>query len=614
MLSLTVRYRQKTLRLDVPFGESSLGSAPENGIVVPLPGISRVHARVVGDVASITIHDAGSKNGLALDGKPVASVELAPGVTAQAGSVSLSVEDAETSEIEMALVIGASNEAREESRDTRSHESSSSGESSATRALAFVRALERRGGFVKRAQRDAFLGEVRALLGADALVLVHSEPGVDPSVASLAGSLPNGLASLLRDLPAKLTGPIARSVPDGSRFLVAPAGGPLLAAAFTNPSEAPARWKLDFLDYAAEKLRHERSSARDDAQGAAWPAAAGELALPPGMIAGRSPALRDLLEQIRSTLRSRMDVLLMGDTGTGKELFARMIHASGPSPAGPFVAINCAAIPSELLESELFGVQARVATGVDPRVGLFVQAHQGTIFLDEIGELAQPLQAKLLRVLQEREVLPVGGSVPRKIDLRVVSASNRNLESEVHAGRFRADLFYRLRGLRFHIPPLRDRREDIPELVVAFAQRASREYGKRIRGVSRKALALLMAHDWPGNVRELESEVKRAVLTCHAGGVVDSSHFGTVRWAVEKASNETVPVSAAAPVVRSAASLPRTPEDTLRPLQEQLDEVEQAAIEAALQAASGNKSLAARILGITRNGLASKLLRLHKPT
>jgi transcriptional regulator with PAS, ATPase and Fis domain len=295
--------------------------------------------------------------------------------------------------------------------------------------------------------------------------------------------------------------------------------------------------------------------------------------------------------------RSDLSVLLTGETGTGKEMFARLIHDSSSRAAGPFIAINCAAIPAELLEYELFGIGGRVATGVDAREGFFVQAHGGTLFLDEIGDLPERLQPKLLRALQEREVLAVGGSAPRKVDVRAVAASNRDLERLVKEGLFRADLFYRLRGIELRLPPLRERREDLPALLLAFAARAAAKYGKRVRGVSRRALSTLLSHDWPGNVRELESLIERAVLLCPDGGTLQREHLGIVE------TDHAEPIQTALPV-----ALPGPEEETL---QAQVDAVEREAILRALAAAKGNKSKAARLLGITRNGLALKMERLR---
>ena len=263
---------------------------------------------------------------------------------------------------------------------------------------------------------------------------------------------------------------------------------------------------------------------------------------------------------------------------------------------------------AELLEADLFGVEARVATGVDPRPGLFAKAEGGTLVLDEIGDMAERLQAKLLRVLQEREVLSVGAHHPRKIKVRVISASNQNLAQRVEAGTFRADLYYRLRGLQFHLPPLRERKDDLPALVLAFAHEAANRYDKEIHGVSRKALDLLTAYAWPGNVRELKNEVGRAVLLAKAGGHLESEHFGPVRYAVEHA---TAPAQhAETPTSPVSASTDSQIDPAPRALHGRLDAVERQAISEALLLSQGNKSKAAQILGITRNGLALKMKRL----
>jgi len=335
------------------------------------------------------------------------------------------------------------------------------------------------------------------------------------------------------------------------------------------------------------------------------------LVFPPEFVTGESESMRHLCAQIGATVRSHLDVLLLGETGTGKELFARMIHASGPTAKGPFVAINCAAIPAELLEAQLFGVEARVATGVDPRVGLFVKAEGGSIFLDEIGELPQPLQPKLLRVLQEREVLAVGAHAPRRIRLRVISASNRELEREVRHARFRADLYYRLRGLQFHLPPLRHRREDIPALVARFVAQSAAEHDKHLAGVSRKALDLLRAYAWPGNVRELRSEIDRAVLLADDGATLTSEHFGGVRWHLERMGKESGEVA----IARGSQPIDALPAASENPydLAAARDAVERRLIREALAETGGNQSRAAKLLGVTRNGLALKAKRLGIP-
>jgi two-component system, NtrC family, response regulator HydG len=296
-------------------------------------------------------------------------------------------------------------------------------------------------------------------------------------------------------------------------------------------------------------------------------------------IIAHASAMRQALERARRVAPRGVTVLVRGESGTGKELIARLLHLqSGRS--GPLVAINCGALPESLLESELFGIEGGVATGVRARRGKIEVAHQGTLFLDEIGDLAPPLQVKLLRVLQEREIVRVGGQVPVPVDVRVVAATHRNLEVLVREGTFREDLYYRLRGVEIELPPLRARREDIPHLVRHFARDFCRQEGIPEPPFDREALALLLAHDYPGNVRELQNLVEAAISL--ADGRVDA---GVVRPLMEA----------------SAAGQPPEAQEGL-----DLETVERRHIERVLEASGGNKSEAARILGIDRRTLLRK--------
>lgn len=334
---------------------------------------------------------------------------------------------------------------------------------------------------------------------------------------------------------------------------------------------------------------------------------------PEGYVPGDSLAMRRLYEALLTAIGSRFDVLLLGETGTGKELIAQTIHRSGPTAGGPFVALNCAAIPAELLEAQLFGIEARVATGVDPRPGLIQRAEGGTIFLDEIGELPDPLEAKLLRFLQEREILPLGASRARKVEVRVVAASNRELLEEVRTGRFRADLYYRLSTLQFHLPPLRHRREDIPQLALAFSRCVGREHGKEVLGLTRAALEILLEYDWPGNVRELRHAVTRAVLAAPAGAALGPREFGPIAYALAQQKGvpfeRSAPPAAPPPSFRSSRALVREAGDG-GSLALQIEALERRAILQALAECAGNHSRAARRLGLSRNGLSLKMRRL----
>ena len=234
-----------------------------------------------------------------------------------------------------------------------------------------------------------------------------------------------------------------------------------------------------------------------------------------GDLVSHSPTMLDLFELAEVVARSPSTILIQGETGTGKELLARAIHQSSERSTGPFVAINCGAIPDNLLESELFGHVKGAFTGAHTdRSGRFAAAKGGTLFLDEIGEVSAPLQVRLLRVLQERTYEPLGTDQSEQADVRVIAATHRNLSTMVSEGEFRADLYYRINVVLLEIPPLRERREDIPLLTDHFIERFNHRFNRTIRGISHDALVALMAHDWPGNVRELENAIERAFVVC----------------------------------------------------------------------------------------------------
>jgi len=229
-------------------------------------------------------------------------------------------------------------------------------------------------------------------------------------------------------------------------------------------------------------------------------------------IVGKSEKMKAVLELVTQAAETDSIVYICGESGTGKELIARNLHLASPRRDGPFVPINCAAIPETLLESELFGYEKGAFTGASKdKKGLFVRAHKGTFFLDEISEMSLSMQAKLLRVLEEGEFYPLGGGKPTKADVRVVAASNKNLEEEVEKGRFREDLFYRINVIRIALPPLRERKEDIPHLAKHFLKRISRKMRKEMAGFSPNALRKMLRYHWPGNVRELENTIESAV-------------------------------------------------------------------------------------------------------
>jgi transcriptional regulator with GAF, ATPase, and Fis domain len=242
-------------------------------------------------------------------------------------------------------------------------------------------------------------------------------------------------------------------------------------------------------------------------------------------IIGQSKPLKEMLEHIVLVSQTDSTVLLLGETGTGKELIAKAVHNLSPRKTKPLIRLNCAALPAQLIESELFGHERGAYTGAtDKRIGKFEVANGGTLFLDEIGELPLESQVKLLRVLQEREIERLGSNKVIKIDVRIIAATNRNLEDEVAAGRFRSDLYFRLNVFPVDVPPLRERREDIPLLASYFLQKMEKKLGKEIRSISNKVLQQLVAYDWPGNIRELEHVIERNAILCK-GDTIKELHL-----------------------------------------------------------------------------------------
>ena len=337
----------------------------------------------------------------------------------------------------------------------------------------------------------------------------------------------------------------------------------------------------------------------------------------------RSPAMLPVLKAAEKASSSVIPVLIEGESGVGKELIARAIHGSGPRRTKPFVAVNCGAMPENLVESILFGHEKGSFTGAtEKHIGKFVEADGGTLFLDEVGELPGPAQVKLLRALQEAEVEPVGGRKAVKVDVRIVSATNRDLIADVKAGRFREDLFYRLHVFPISVPPLRSRREDVPALARHFLTRVAAEEGKRVNAISAEALTLLASYRWPGNVRQLENTIFRAVVLAESEEV-GVNEFPQVASQVSSDTLAAQPLIEPSPAMIASwpepevstardhsalaamtHSLPlTTAQGDVRPL----DEIERDAIRFAISHYRGQMSEVARRLRIGRSTLYRKL-------
>ena len=307
----------------------------------------------------------------------------------------------------------------------------------------------------------------------------------------------------------------------------------------------------------------------------------------PSGIVGRSPLISQALALAGKVARHPSTVLITGESGTGKELIARHIHDASPRASRPFVAVNCAAIPEALLESELFGHEKGAFTGATTeRQGLFEEAHEGTLFLDELGDLPVPLQVKLLRALQEGEVRRVGDNASRSVDVRLVAATARDLEADVADGKFRADLYYRINVVRIHLPALRERSEDVPELVRHFVDRFNRRLGMHVTGVTPAAMRALVEYPWPGNVRELENVVERAMV------LTDGPQLAV----------EQLP-TLSAPMTRSDGAA--SPLDLS--VKRRTEELERALIKEALERTRGNRTRAAKLLDLSHRALLYKI-------
>ncbi|RMG59691.1 MAG: sigma-54-dependent Fis family transcriptional regulator [Deltaproteobacteria bacterium] len=309
-----------------------------------------------------------------------------------------------------------------------------------------------------------------------------------------------------------------------------------------------------------------------------------------GMV-GRSPAMREVFALIERVRDHSVTVLVQGETGTGKELVARSLHFGSTRREGPFVPVNCAAIPENLLEAELFGYRKGAFTDArETRRGLIEEADRGTLFLDEIGDLPLSMQAKILRVLQEGEVRRIGETENRKVDVRVIAATSRNLQEEVKRGNFREDLFYRINRVVISLPPLRERREDIPLLVARFLQEIGEETGKSVDSVDEEGMKILLSHSWPGNVRELKNVIERALLLCDEP-VIPGRLISEVISGKEEEGDP--------------ALINLDPSKTS--LKEVVRQVEKIMIERALRLTGGSRPKAAKLLGISHPALLYKI-------
>ncbi len=523
-------------------GEITLGRAEDCDVVVDDPKVSRCHLVVRVENGAIAVVDKGSRNGSFLGTRqlpPDEPVPLAIGDVVRFGSTVLMVEPA-----------------RESAGRPRLH-----GRASFERHVAMARS---------RGERVRVLQVVlRVPLGPGA---PSTWGEADPSTRELLARFDRILDEVCDDTTVIAeTGPVDRRLMIVARDDAWPITADAVAGALRRAG----------IDAAVDVVAEEPIAA---APVEPRPAVVAAPAAPTG---GADPMAK-LWAMVDRVAASHINVLILGETGVGKEVMASTIHARSPRARAPLVCLNCAALSEPLLESELFGHEKGAFTGAtSDKPGLLEAASGGVVFLDEVGEMPLSMQAKLLRVLEKREVLRVGSLRPRPIDVRFVAATNRDLEAEVRAGRFRQDLYFRLNGVTLVIPPLRERVAEIEPLAVRFADEARRAAGRPPLRFAPETVAALTAYDWPGNIRELKNVIERAVLFCE-GDTLSPEHLALPR-----------------PPAMTLPELPSTEDDA--------EDEERRRVLAALEACAGNQTQAARMLGIARGTLIARLEKYNVP-
>lgn len=597
MFYLEARADGRVIRWPLTRDRHVLGRDEDCDLTLDHPTLSRRHLELWVDGTSIELADLGSTNGVKIEGRPVRRGAVACNEWFSAGRILLAVREG----VSMTSSLGASSHCGGVGRADRagptaadaSQEGPPEGEAGCGSAV--------RGGGVKQLAHalagtdhgepliPAVLEFAAKVSGASTAAVVcpigagcaveglwgPPLPDVlDPLLAGLSGDAPqqlcgDGRVALAMPLPGDRTAGwlVVHPWPGGG-----PPGGELALAAALAAREVA---RLEGLRAAGRRDEPPRSGEQ------------GPAIDPPAIIAVSREG-RELIRHIDRLARSELPVLLEGETGSGKELAARRLHAQSQRAAGPFVAINCGAVPGELMEAELFGVEQGAATGVSGRPGQFMLASGGTLFLDEVGDLPSILQPKLLRALEEGSVRPVGAPQPIPVDVRIVAASHRRLEDLVEQDRFRRDLFYRLAGAVVEIPPLRDRPEDILHLARAFAAEAASRYGDAAKGLDLEVARVLCRYPWPGNVRELRNVIARAVVLAE-GPVLHGGLF---------------PKHVVGSMAGTKSSPEPAPNDDYRTARQRFERVYFSEL---LRRSAGNVAAAARLAGLSRTFLYQKL-------
>ncbi len=495
---LKVDLEGQVLRFPLDLGTHTIGAAPGSAVRIRHHTVSRHHAEIEVSDDAVSLRDAGSTNGTSVEMSRITdAVALSPGQRCAFGSVEAWLEEIPAGDLEAGISLSLPQPPRK--LDTP-----------AARPAVTAR-LTRLEVFVRQ-QLPALVERLAGATEEEAIQLVGS---------TLCSSLPSRQVEIVRHGEAE----------EGVLFCGGDREGE--AAPWTMKVTDDLTLRVDFADPSAseafEPLLHTSAMLLRLALGLTAPPSPRPerprtpppLPDPPTVV----PALRRLYERAWRVADGDVSVLIRGESGTGKEVIARYIHGSSARAEERLVTLNCAALPRDLLEAELFGVEKGAATGVSARPGKFELAHQGTLFLDEIGDMAVETQAKILRVLQEHEVFRLGGNEPRPAAVRVLAATNRDLDAMLEEGGFRRDLYHRIADWVLELPPLRRRKADIPNLAAYFLSRECRERGRYAAGVSRAALDALLRYSWPGNIRELEKEMTRAVLFIEDGELLETEHL-----------------------------------------------------------------------------------------
>ncbi len=597
-------------------GTNQLGSLAGNEIVLPANGVSRLHARLSVAGGELEIEDLASKNGTFVAGRRIDRARIAPGQVVRFGPVPLLFQELHRDDAELAIAFEPAIADQTGTVPIVRSPVASIGDSVTRQWLRLAELFHARLYSKPEADLGAALGllvDEMHLEGAGFLEIPEDQT---PIVLAASGKVTRSATDELRRLCAGwLATPktgidfttTSETTPPATVATLSEPGSDLLVLVLWGGF--PARVDSEQLLRVLLRMLTPCRPRKEPAGQQPWPPGSLDrsgLVFPPGYIYAQSAAMAKIYRLMQTLAMGDLPILIVGETGAGKEYLAQILHHSSPRRRGPFVAINCAAIPAELLEAELFGIGEGVATGVSAKEGRLQLANGGTIFLDEIGDMSADLQAKLLRALQENEVHPVGRD-PVPVDVRVLAATNQNLSKRIEDGSFRSDLYYRLAGYMLEVPPLRERPEDIPALVEHFMRATAKELGRPIRGLTVRALRLLSSYPWPGNVRELANEVRRAVYLCPENRTVESSVLSPAIREQEPAASAAV--AAAAPVVGEeteeiSAHLSLST-DSLN-----LEQLEGEAVVEALRRCDQNQVQAAKLLGISRQSLRRRMKRL----